>query len=692
MFKYISACCLLFALVACSDKILPEQSCQDSRTDGVEISVSVPGMGRTRASDETTSIKGLDIFLFVFDGNRLLQTIRIDHTETTLDGGVVKFTASLPQTDDNAIVHVVALDDSDGEFSKQIDEVGYGIEDTVMPSFYVKDRKEAFWQRVELGVPIVYKLQDSADGLQYVDVNDVRTKLSHVTLIRNFAKVSLVNTLSNFTVLGWTIVNERDRGSVAPWYSKAGDPDIIFPEYEDEETPEKGKSYEALNALGYFGVSQAGAKLRNTLGEVGNYTATNADLWTTVVNNATTSRYLYERKSATVNPLYIIVYGRYNDTNGYYKLALGHTDNDKENPDFPELKDDEDVYNPTGLFTEYNVLRNIEYTINITAVSAVGAASAADAANGPAFNNLSGDVVTRNLLSISDGIDLLSVNYTSYVVTEKGKSFDFAYRYQTNVNNSQKKTENGKVNILGLTNGDVIKSFKKLEPGDENYDANKVTYHIEFNDPSDELKIQTFTLYSYPENPSGTIGLSRKITLVLRNKWEFLEMDTFPGLWDDDNQFPDWNDYVEDDGSKYIGSKKGDPLTIFFELPEGLPQAIFPLTFVFESDRQNIENSGINGANAVVRTGPSLFPGVYDHRISYEKTLTWEQYTDETGEASTPQTRIQRARFVTTTEVSLLPGQKYETTVVLHNDYFIDKKDTFIRDQNKNVEDPAPNS
>lgn len=677
---------ILGLAVSCSDELVPFSTATDSSTkDGFEFTLSFPEMENvsTRALGEgnaATQLADLDIFLFVFDGSHLLQTIHIDKTDATrkVEDGILKFKAYLPQTDNNAIIHIIAINDADGSFAAQINANGYGIEDTVMPALWVGGDKDSYWQRIDLGTRILVTVDNQYNDLDKVVGTEaaVKAKLKEpIPLIRNFAKITLDNKAANFDVVGWTVVNDRDRGSAVPWYSKQGDPDILYPDYYDYANT-KGRSYNELTQEGYVGVSQFGAKLRHTPAQL----AVLPSSW----NTDKAPKYIYERKISTTNPLYILVYGKFNGTPGYYKLSLGKTD--------ITIDPDTKKATGTGLFTEYNVIRNIEYKIVIESVTATGASSVAKAFEGPAYNNISGDVVTRNMINISDGADMLYVNKTSYVVTLPNQSWDFKFRYRQNIKSSTPTYKNELVHYLGLTQGDVIKS---VVIGSQDADG-WTTIHIEFNDPSDELKTQSFTIFSEPVYVDGvipetnTVGLSRTINLVLRNKWEFVDMKIVPGLkWDED----EWPEYKQDDSptagdvNYFIGPEKGAPLTIFYKLPSGLPQAIFPLNFTFESDKQNIENAG--EGTAVVQSGPSLFPNVYDHRISYVKTLTWEEYANSDDGESTPESRIQRARFVTTTAISPLPGASYITTVILHNDYFEDKTDKFERHEDKDVTDPT---
>ena len=679
--KYAVLSCLLGAMFSCTNDFrLKPNAGNGEFTDGIEIGLSFPDMqsATTRAMGLTPELEKLHIFLFLFDGNSLKQTIHIPAGEVKVDGDKIAFKTYLAQTDNDALLHIVALDDSDGNFAKQVNEVGYGLEDYVMPQFSVSGNQDAYWQRIELGCPIKVGV-DNTDDPSTPDFEDtseeVNEKLKEIKLVRNFARIKLTidEAVRNFTVLGWTVVNDLDGGSVAPWYSRTGSSDIEYPYFTNGETV---CNYDDLVGQGYPGVSYAGANFRNTLAEVSekggnNWCKLNEDI------------YLYDRKVVSVNPLYILIYGSLQGNPGYYKVALANRDTN------------------TGLVKEYNVLRNIEYTIRITGVTAEGYPTPADAASGPAFNNVSGDVTTRSMLQISDGVDMLFVNWVTYVVTQEDEEAFFTYRFLENIQKSGKNENNGAViwnamadpNNAGVglvtLNDDPSAVVTEVEGADDWWDERTgltwKSLKLKFIKPTFELKEQKFVIYTPPKKyDDGTysVGLSRTINLVVRLPWDYERVRIYPGEWSDDTKFPDWS--TEDktlapSGDIYIGSNQGAALTLFFELPSGLPESMFPISFVIESDRQDIENAG--AGNASVQQGESLFKtdqGVMDSRIQYVKTVLWSEYAPN-GEASTPQSRIIRARFLTTSNMATSTVSPLTTTVRMHNPAFNDVDFKFVR-------------
>ena len=76
------------------------------------------------------------------------------------------------------------------------------------------------------------------------------------------------------------------------------------------------------------------------------------------------------------------------------------------------------------------------------------------------------------------------------------------------------------------------------------------------------------------------------------------------------------------------GTNVGSQFTIFFDIPDNIPEVLFPLEFTIESNLQGLENEPMG--TIVVTTGPSLFPENNGYnRIQYVKSVTWTEYNSE---------------------------------------------------------------
>ena len=722
---------LAVGLAACTDEPLDPPArpghavFNPDGTLGVTIGLDISGLNAaaTRAElAEKPAYDELKLYLLLFEeGEGLKQYAALEPAFRQTDSDhshheLMTFDVSLEPTEKNATIHLIATNQPD--FSKQI---LFGIEKRVVPSLYTDENHEAYWQRIELGsnVPSAEKAQQS-DGDAY-DPNEaakadaIAAALSHVPMIRNFCRVSVdVGLPGNFTLTGLYVVNTVDRGSVAPYVAASGK----FVDYYDTAT--SGKSYAEISAQNYIGTLPAGVKLINTALDPAQI-ATKAENPSGFSDPSEAAVYFYERP-ARVNSTertYVILRGNatiedntgekktYNDR--FYKLDLGYigdTESDR----------------PIGLFDYYNLLRNFDYRIRISEVADAGYESLETAAKGAVYNNFSASVEARNMKSISDGTDMIFVNFTSYVFTQAGQSVDLLAQYRTDITQGGGKERNDLLwyRVEPAVPGDVIAGIKEVREHHDNDLTAWNTYTVSTGDitPTDQLRQQTVYIYRGNRADAGEpadYGLYRVVTFFSHSPWTFKHIDTFSGLWESVTDIPSWDEEGEGNwstGKREIGQSKGSPLTLFFELPAGLPQALFPLEFVIESDRQNIQNA--YQGNAVVRSVPARESLFYTDwtitqptttRIQYVKTVTWEDYFGELSEELVGNgTSIVRCRFLTITDLAQdgIGGSgsnsSSETTLRVANPYFgqLDKtgrwlmyhQDGFTR--NTTTSDPSP--
>ena len=737
MIKYIWSMALVLQVICSCSKDSAEHRPADP-LDGVtfnadgslnlSVNLEIPGMmpASTRALDGTPAYDGLSLYLLVFDEDGLKQLVHLDPAEqesgqtddkhghesmvTTL-----KSTVRLEPTEKKAVVHLIATDQPD--FG---DKISFGLEDAVVPSLYTtflgegddKDFYAAYWQRRDLGCSIPSEEQLTAGKPQYdagalTRLEQIKEALAHVPMIRNFCRVSVKNTAPNFTLTGLYVVNTVDRGSVAPYVA---DNKHFVDYYDEKDGKYVGKSYADISAQGHIGSMPDGVSLINRLGAV----TTFSEGYGTV-----DPVYFYERPARTTssNLTYAIVRGNVtlkDKTSGqgnektlsdrYYKIDLGR------------IRGGED--DPVGIFDYYNLLRNFDYQINLKEVESEGYESLDAAAAGAVFNNFSASVEARSMNSISDGEDMIFVNQTSFVFLLAGQTKDLKAQFRMDIGDGTGGKVHNELLKIKYEDGDVIEKIEETivdtdaaEDGKDDWNLYTVTGKAP--DPDGLLKQQTVYVYR-GQKEDGTYGLYREIIFMTHLPWSFVHIDTFPGLWMSLDDMPEWgwsNEFRE------IGQSKGSPLTLFFELPAGLPQALFPLEFVIESDRQNIQNA--YAGNSVVRSVPaaeSLFARNEERgtqptdwmtdpsttRIQYVKTVTWEDYNgerrDELVGTGNP---IIRCRFLTITDLAQSgvgdENEQSVTTLRVYNEYFgrleggkwlMFHEDGFTRD-NK-TSDPTP--
>lgn len=649
-------CLLIFTLLimtvtcfGCNDDILvinkkPAISGDEFTLTG---SIMMPGMKQiaSRGGLGDTPNDGLVLTVFEFnlgdnaESSFLSNIYTADILENTaVDNGVeVKFNLTLKASDKPKVLHFMLCDrhlkessgsvasilpslfvasylvDDDGDMD---DDPDWGGGD-IMSSGQSKTRgdfddevpdPEAYWGYVEFKDGYV---KIGADGKPTLDSDgnmilrdDIASSLTRIPLIRNFAEisVSVADNVKNFTLRGFEIMNVPTSGTIAPWdIERQIVPAMLDTTVVNGIDQYKMKDYADIT---YKGIVPGDADFRNQE-SIAKMFWTEEDF-----EGKTYSRYMYEHSYETTRRTYIIVYGDYtwkdvetgveHTESCFYKLDIGKK-NDKKN----------------NLFECYNIIRNIRYNVTITNVEARGCQTVEEAIDHTPFNNISASTETSSMLNISDGHNMLIVNKLNYIIVEPGKTIEVLYRYIENVDvPANKKVNNQQPEVL-IGKGSVIKNVSEKEfitiDG-----VDWVRFTLDINNPTSEVETQTVTIVD-------NRGLGRTINLTLRDPWKYEPIGTIGNV-------PYYATVARNTYNLYgdelkppepISSKKGEEFTVYFNLPPGLKESMFPLDFYLESKYQGIENNKIG--NLVVSTGPSLFnPNVT--AISYIKRVTFMEY------------------------------------------------------------------
>lgn len=589
--RYLPLLFIGAALMSCSEEnisspILPME-CDDTFTLDVSLNIAEITSVNSRAFSDKPDYKNLKLYMVEFEGgaspldNTYIKQINSITDETlNTDDNDIHFKVTLDKVDQPRILHLIALPDDKFEIP-----YGLGLEGTVMPGLVVSNDTPAYWQRLEFPDGYGHYIKDGDDFI-WETYKEVAEKLDHVPMLCNFAKVSLVSIASDFVLEGFTVLNRPESGTVLPYNST----DDIFPDF--------------LNGNEVLSYSQVN-NVYNGYTPTTKVTDTNPD----IVYN-TDPKYLYERPHSTLNNPVVIMKGVKNGESRYYKIDIGYKDESN------------------NLFHFYNILRNFEYAITVTAVEADGYASAQEALDGVVFNNFSFDVKTKQLLSVSDSNAMLQVNNTTFVVTSPATSTEYPtielyYKYE-NLKGDPKDNNNIKFldEQTGAENnaitGSAIKSLS-ISNVDESNGWRKVT--ITTPNPTTTRESQEIVMFD------PTTGLGRLINIIVRLPWQFMDAGVWGGTYYYGTEFnTDWKGYVSN------STTVGQPLTVRFRIDDNIPEAKFPLKFVYESSNQNIENNKID--NNVVDPGASLFANVTTNVIKYVKTITWTDYNTKLSESS----------------------------------------------------------
>lgn len=639
---------ILLGMASCQndDLTIPNGGVEDENSLTINGSVVIPGMYElsTRGSFGNTPNAGLKLTILEFSApeentnaagwwlNNIYHAETISQTNVN-NGGTVnfKFTVKLNANSTKPTkFHLFITDD--------YLTPNFGSEASLFTDLTVTGNHEAYWGCVKFKNGIVQKEEDD---------------MKNIPVIRNFAAITVEksSTVTNFELLDFMVVHTPEEGTIAPI-----DPDHnpVVPSQFNPTVPDllngshQMKSYSEISK-DYNGYTPLNAQFSNTEPDVRKWKSEE-----TVAKITLGPVYLYEHPYESTRRTYLVIYGRYTGGNtpqeGYYKVDIGNTN---EN---------------TKWFDYYNIIRNIIYNVKINAVRAPGTATPGEAIARAPYNNISAATETSSMLNVSNGTNQLFVNTTSYVIVKK-EPVEILYRYVKDVNGVKTNGNRDTDLIFNCeVNGPVVESiegpsyYKDPVTGEE-----WVKYIIYPKAPDNDVKTQNITIINTND------GLGRTIRLTLRNPWQYAP------LYEGGSSYltvkrGSANIYSFDEGTaapEDISNEPKKELTVYFNLPNGLPESMFPLKFTLEAEKQGIENN--KKGTLVVNYGPSLFnPNVI--AISYIKVVSYDeylyQYENDNSNAvavNRPNTNhTVRCRFTTISQVTA--GDK--GTIRVHNPYF----------------------
>lgn len=650
---YYLAVAVLAVFSSCREEVIVPEGPAAPDDGSVTVSLRIPDMPQlgTRSFGDTPEAD-LKLTVFEFEsGTDATNTFlsRIYHAETVgttaVDNGeTVQFKINdLMMTTQGRVLHFV--------LAPEYKTHNYASEAVVFSGKELSvgsdgNNVQAYWARVEF--PSGYGSVDDAGNP--VLTEEAQKNLTNIPMLRNFAKVtvSVDGGVTNFELTGFELVNVPTSGTIAPYNASAKK----FAEFVDETGEMKtyasisnGITDETTGALttpGYSGIMPPGCGFRNREEGFDPQAHGGRPAW------SQQPVYLYEHPFESLQRTYVILRGDYGGQTCYYKIDLVYPDPDTKIPQY------------------YDILRNFDYQVTVRSVAAAGARTVSEAITGPTYNNISADVDVRNMLQISNGTNIVEVNKTSIIFTDE-TPVTFLYRYYS-VGGSSTDATNSQLKVVGLEPGDVVKSYTKPE----SFTENGVTW-LKFEitpKPVDGgfAKQQKFTIVD--EN-----GLGREINLTSHEPYDFSNKQVFPGAA---TERPS-----DTTGLNTVSAQSKQAFTLYFDLPSGMPESMFPLTFTLESNRQNMENNPIG--TLVVTSEETGFPVTETYevpRIKYLKTVSWAEYrykTDDNNQLIVKDgnyvdntSHTVRCRLRTINALSELPGNPSTTTthLLITNPYF----------------------
>lgn len=565
---------MILLITACSneDIIVPTPPRgADGQTCEVSFWVSIPETSSASrgALGEATATSVETLSLLVFDAESGLYLYKSDAslTNRTLENGIHKgqYTARLQLSDKPRIIHFVA---NAGDVPFQANELA------VLSQLKKENNQDAYWQKATVSnITGTITAEGTYTNVQAPGITDTTIKL-----VRNFARVTLnVAANCNFDLAGFVLVNTATKGTVAPYMRQATN-GSYFPNYDTENVNGSAMTkYEALLAAGYAGVQPSDATID------GNVPGATSALYTTG------AKYLYERTQEE-DPVFIIAKrdmgnGQYR----YYKIDIMKVGSTGEKDDY------------------YKILRNFSYDITINSVEGEGYENPADAAQATASNNLSASLELKDLTNIAYGDERLFVSKTEIVWTS-ADPITFKYMYQLDGNGS-----NGTVNSLII--GEA-KNSSGAVCSEGSYTINSSVVDTEGYStitinhtglPATGYKEQEVTI------KAGT--LMRTINLILIKPYASqVGCSATTGLTAVPTTTPE------------IPLTVSSPVYVYFSMPSGLPESIFPLTFILSPEAHSITpTSGDMPVTSLLTHANNTMQGL---KYGFEKVVTWDEYKD----------------------------------------------------------------
>ena len=371
-------------LSACSDNRLNESTLVEGKELVYSFAIHLveEEQGSTRNSETID-----DLYLLVFDENhRMLSKNKAILEEVTSlnDGKVLRFKVILLSSTKNRIIHFISNYPHWDDFPSTHEIMGVD-EGNIIPQ--MSSANMVYWGRFEFD----RLTPGSFDNKTF-------------PLLRNKAKVVLLNEASNFWIVDFALHNGNSLGTIAPFR--------------------------------YNGVNQTYEFKEGLLTEV-NPVDLEAATWVSYMHQNYT--YVFDKNNQTSSEkVFLIVEGYFEDRyKCYYKVDL--------------VKD-------ASSATLHNIIRNHIYEVKIKKVTARGYNTVKEAVDNPASNNILGSVELKDYPSVSDGKGLLKVSRIAEVFVKPG-IFESLISYYPDFKSSITKPTGVNVQLVSDNSGNDISNL-----------------------------------------------------------------------------------------------------------------------------------------------------------------------------------------------------------------------------------------
>ena len=204
----------------------------------IMFTATIPSSGPvTKAMDHIPDIHSFH--LVIFDENGMFVEVAEAEIvgQPTMNNErdyVQAFKVVVTLSDQPRIIHFIA--------NCPVDQIAYGHEASIIGNMYVENGETAYWSRAE--VPHIQVLDEvfdpDTDKEHFHPCEHLIHHLEHVHLLRNFAEILVEDHTGDtdpFQLMGFSIYNTIDRGTVAPYNNKNQE----FQCFVDEEEAAAGK-------------------------------------------------------------------------------------------------------------------------------------------------------------------------------------------------------------------------------------------------------------------------------------------------------------------------------------------------------------------------------------------------------------------------------------------------------------------
>lgn len=689
---------LLGVLSACQRlEIDPTLTEMDGDQPKVRIAfdVAVPTDAATKAMGDTPTINNM--YIAVFGGNGFFnEWVRAELNEpiasTNYPSNTTKysFTADLTMSDSRLRLHFIANCPEEYQTMPPITGISsQDVEDVViakiMSHYSATDGfNDSYWQKVILPKGIKSSPDNAATPGNTNALTPSQETMDQfpdpVVLVRNFARIYLVNLTEDVTIYKYGLAYAPTDGPVAPILSSPyaadaqghlildgeGKPrtfddfgdkedfyyESFFIDYQNHPLVSNDESVIKCTDKPYYyrGYNPG------TMGGVP--TDDEMKTWNgDRVNNQQVPLYMYERTvpNTTQTATRVIIKAQKgNEAVKYYALDISGSDG-----------------------STIPILRNNTYTVKLTGIAENTGESSASLAAQQASANISKDTDHQEYNQISDGTSMISASYTDVIyVTPGSLTYDVYFRYIPNMTNGEVNNSDVSFQIGykdesdgSFTPGGTSTFGPVFRSGSVSIDAGKqyVRENNEWvlaNDSSTGEKFGkiTYTLVNNDDSQglvssSGYYTQSRVQCIRIIGNTTNISRDVIVRI-------SPRKTMTVNCVNKYVKEALDQPEVIRISIPSDLPRSMFPLDLKIEAAAKSLTPDGdelpVDSGRTIVlddegnrQTGPSYH---------FVKTITREQYL-ALVDASNTNTVTVEAHFKTSVAHS-------ESVVYVQNDYF----------------------